>query len=295
MNDLEFESMLDHYSELARKGINRYLPIANDRPPRLHEAMRYSLGGGGKLIRPVLVLAGNSLYPTLADPIPAAVAVECLHTYSLIHDDLPSMDDSDLRRGRATCHVQYDEATAVLAGDALLTHAFWLLADSYRDLPEIATSLIHELGDAAGSRKLIGGQMEDILGEKNDYTAEQIDFIHLNKTAALFTSSLMMGVYTTTANQATHHSIRTVGRNLGLAYQIIDDVLDATSDSSTLGKTAGADMVNEKNTYVNLHGLDHSRAKAKELTGSAIEHLSQLDADTTFIETLIQRLEFRLK
>jgi len=295
MNDLEFKSMLDHYSELARNGINRYLPTANDRPPRLHEAMRYSLEGSGKLIRPVLVLAGNSIFPTLADPIPAAVAVECLHTYSLIHDDLPSMDDSDLRRGRATCHVQYDEATAVLAGDALLTHAFWLLADSYQDLPEIATSLIHELGDAAGSRKLIGGQMEDILGEENNYTAEQINFIHLNKTAALLTSSLMMGVYMTMANQAIYHSIRTVGHNFGLAYQIIDDVLDATSDSSTLGKTARADIVNEKNTYVKLHGLDHSRAKAKELTGAAIEHLAQLDADTTFIETLIHRLEFRLK
>lgn len=295
MDDLEFKSKLDHYIGLAKKGINRYLPAANEQPTRLHEAMRYSLEGGGKLVRPVLVLAGNSLYPTLADPIPAAVAVECLHTYSLIHDDLPSMDNSDLRRGRPTCHMQYDEATAVLAGDALLTHAFWLLADAYRDQPEVATSLINELGDAAGSRKLIGGQMEDILGEKNDYTAEQIDFIHVNKTAALLTASLMMGLYTTTANQATHHSIRTVGRNLGLAYQIIDDVLDATSESTTLGKTAGTDVINEKNTYVKLHGLDHSRAKAKELTGSAIEHLSQLDADTSFIKTLVQGLEFRLK
>ena len=295
MNNKEFDSTLVHYCELARKGINLYLPTVDERPPQLHEAMRYSLEAGGKLVRPVLVLAGNALYPSLADPIPAAVAVECLHTYSLIHDDLPCMDDSDLRRGRSTCHVQYDEATAVLTGDALLTHAFWLLADAYRDHPEIASSLIQELGDAAGSRKLIGGQMEDILGEKNDYTSEQIDFIHLNKTAALLTASLMMGVHLTTANHDTHHHIRIVGRNLGLAYQIIDDVLDATSDSAILGKTAGTDTINEKNTYVKLHGLEKSRAKAKELTGLAVEHLLQLDADTTFIETLVERLEYRLR
>lgn len=295
MDDLKFESKLDHYSDLAKKGINRYLPQAEEQPIQLHEAMRYSLEGGGKLVRPVLVLAGNNLYPTLADPIPAATAVECLHTYSLIHDDLPSMDNSDLRRGRLTCHKQYDEATAVLAGDALLTHAFWLLSESYQDQPEIATPLIHELSDAAGSRKLIGGQMEDILGERNDYTAEQIDFIYLNKTAALLTASLMMGIHTTSANRSVHHSMRIVGRNLGLAYQIIDDVLDITSESTTLGKTAGIDIVNKKNTYVKLHGIDHSRAKAKELTGSAIKHLSQLDTDTTFLETFVQRLEFRLK
>lgn len=295
MNEIEFESMLDHYCGLARDGINRYLPDANDRPRQIHEAMRYCLEGGGKLIRPVLVLAGNSLYPNLTDPVPAAVAVECLHTYSLIHDDLPCMDDSQLRRGRSTCHVKYDEATAVLTGDALLTHAFWLLADTYRDQPDIATLLIQELGEAAGSRKLIGGQMEDILGEKNNYTADQIDFIHLNKTAALIIASLMMGVYTTTVSHTTHQSIRTVGRNLGLAYQIIDDVLDATSESAMLGKTAGSDTKNEKNTYVKLHGIDKSRVKAKELTRSAIEHLVQLDADTTFLETLVERLEIRLK
>ncbi len=295
MNTTQFEAALDNYRGLAEKGINQYLPNANERPSRLHGAMRYSMEGGGKLLRPVLVLAGNSLYPTLADPLPAAVAVECLHTYSLIHDDLPSMDDSDLRRGRSTCHKKYDEATAVLAGDALLTHAFWLLADSYRDEPALAASLIQELGDAAGSRKLIGGQMEDILGERNDYSAEQIDFIHLNKTAALITASIIMGVRTTLATPDSLKCTREFGQNLGMAFQIIDDILDATSNSDTLGKTTGLDTKNDTNSYVKLHGLEKSRAKAKEFTENALDKINQFDADTQFIEALVRRLEHRLK
>jgi len=268
---MEFAAELKRRVEQVEAGLDRHLPSASARPGRLHEAMRYSLQAGGKRVRPVLVLAAAEVFGIRDDAaVPAAVAIECLHTYSLIHDDLPCMDNDDLRRGRPTAHRQFDEATALLAGDALLTHAFALLAEAYADRPALAHALIRELADAAGSRRLIGGQMEDLLAErKADATAAELEFIHLNKTAAMIEAALVLGGQIGGANEDGIASLRLAGRHLGLAFQIVDDLLDATADTATLGKTAGKDAAAGKPTYVSLLGLDAARAKARSLGGEA--------------------------
>ena len=192
----DFQETFATYVGCIELGLNRLLPAVDAPPGRLHAAMRYSMGAGGKRLRPALVLGAAELFDPEGqiDPLPAAVAVECLHTYSLIHDDLPCMDDDDLRRGRPTCHKAFDEATALLAGDALLTLAFTLLATAYAAHPALAVALGRELGTAAGSTRLIGGQMADLLAEKKpDVSAADLEFIHLNKTAAMIEAALVAG------------------------------------------------------------------------------------------------------
>ncbi|HNC24309.1 MAG TPA: polyprenyl synthetase family protein [Opitutaceae bacterium] len=285
----------------VEQGLDRHVPAAATRPARLHEAMRYSLQAGGKRLRPVLVLAVHEQLTASAarngspaDPLPAAVAVECLHTYSLIHDDLPCMDNDDLRRGRPTAHRQFDEATALLAGDALLTHAFALLAEAYAATPVLAHALIRELAEAAGSRRLIGGQMADLLAEKQARaTDDELEFIHLNKTAAMIEAALVMGGLTGGAGAATVATLRRVGRHLGLAFQIIDDILDATADSATLGKTAGKDAKADKTTFVKLHGLADSRRLAREHSDTARTAIADLPGDPAFLLALVDSMAAR--
>jgi len=292
----DFTTKLNDYVARVEEGLDRYVPSARTRPVRLHEAMRYSLQAGGKRLRPVLVLASAELWPPAADPLPAAVAVECLHTYSLIHDDLPCMDNDDLRRGRPTVHKAFDEATALLAGDALLTQAFALIATHYAAQPVLANALGRELGDAAGSRRLIGGQMEDLLAEKKaGATADELEFIHLNKTAAMIEASLVMGGLCGGADEASVAGLRAVGRRLGLAFQIIDDILDVTGDNATLGKTAGKDAQAGKTTYVKLHGLATAQRLAHEQTDAAIEALQKLPGDRAFLAALARSMETRIK
>jgi geranylgeranyl pyrophosphate synthase len=274
-------------------GIDRLLPGAREPSTRLHAAMRYSMQAGGKRLRPVLVLAACDLFdePRPADPLAAAVAVECVHTYSLVHDDLPCMDNDDLRRGRPTAHKAFDEATALLAGDALLTRAFAILAESYAGTPALANSLVAELGEAAGSRRLIGGQMEDLLAERNfEETPENLRFIHLNKTAAMIEASLTMGGLCGGAPGEQVEALRACGRELGLAFQIVDDILDATSDTATLGKTAGKDAKAGKATYVSVHGIEAARRIAGEHSDLAIAALLRLPGDTRFLATLAEGL-----
>jgi geranylgeranyl pyrophosphate synthase len=274
-------------------GIDRLLPPASEPSTRLHQAMRYSMQAGGKRLRPVLVLAAWELFegPDGADPVPAAVAVECVHTYSLVHDDLPCMDNDDLRRGRLTAHRAFDEATALLAGDALLTRAFAILAESYLPRPALAASLVAELAGAAGSRRLIGGQMEDLLAERSPgATEEGLRYIHLNKTAAMIEASLVMGALCAGAPRDGVGALREAGRELGLAFQIVDDILDATSDSATLGKTAGKDARAGKATYVTVHGLDRARRIAREHSDAAIAALRRLPGNTAFVTTLAEDL-----
>lgn len=280
----------------AENALDAHVPAADTRPARLHAAMRYSLEAGGKRLRPVLVLAAHArLRPATAtddapSPAAAAAAIECLHTYSLIHDDLPCMDDDDLRRGRPTAHRAFDEATALLAGDALLTHAFALLAEAYAPWPILAHALTRELADAAGSRRLIGGQMADLLAEKQQAhtTAADLDFIHLNKTAAMIEAALVLGGLVAGVEAPHLTTLRRAGRHLGLAFQIVDDVLDATADTATLGKTAGKDARAQKTTYLSLHGLDASRARIAAETAAAGEALAALPGDDPFLLELAQ-------
>lgn len=312
---MDFATELKRYVSEVERGLDVHVPRADVRPSRLHAAMRYSLEAGGKRLRPVLVLAATELFergrtPAASAPkskiepptssisaaLPAAVAVECIHTYSLIHDDLPCMDNDDLRRGRPTVHKAFDEATALLAGDALLTHAFALLAAAYAADPKLAQALLAELGDAAGSRRLIGGQMEDLLAEKKtNATNDELEFIHLNKTAAMIEASLVMGGLVGGAAEAQRAALRKAGRGIGLAFQIIDDILDATADSATLGKTAGKDAKADKTTYVKLHGIDASRKIAREHSDAAIAALRSLPGDTAFLAALVESMAVRMK
>jgi geranylgeranyl diphosphate synthase, type II len=291
---MDFPSELRRQAAVVERGLDQYLPPADTRPARLHEAMRYSLQAGGKRLRPVLVLATADLFAAqLGAALPAAVAIECLHTYSLIHDDLPCMDNDDLRRGQPTAHRQFDEATALLAGDALLTHAFALLAESYTAQPVLAHALIRELADAAGSRRLIGGQMADLLAEKKDATPAELEFIHLNKTAAMIEAALVLGGLVGGADAAAIATLRRAGHELGLAFQIMDDVLDATADRATLGKTPGKDAKAGKTTFVKLHGLAASRQLAQAHSAAARAAFRELPGDTAFLVALVDSLVIR--
>jgi geranylgeranyl pyrophosphate synthase len=302
---MDFTVQLQACRDRVERGLDELVPPADTPPARLHEAMRYSLqagpaqGGkatGPKRLRPVLVLATADALGRKHNPLPAAVALECLHTYSLIHDDLPCMDNDDLRRGRPTAHRQFDEATALLAGDALLTLAFQLLARHYASAPALAAELVRVIGDAAGSERLIGGQMADLLAEKKaDATAAELEFIHLNKTAAMITASLVAGGLCGGAGEAQLASLRDAGRHLGLAFQIVDDVLDATTDSATLGKTAGKDAKTGKTTYVKLHGLEASQRIAREHSAAAKAALASLPGDISFLCALVDSMASRAK
>ena len=206
------------------------------------------------------------------------------------------MDNDDLRRGRPTLHRAYDEATALLAGDALLTHAFSLLAIHYASNPRLSNSLTRELTDAAGSRRLIGGQMEDLLAEKAaTVPSSDLEYIHLNKTAAMIEAALVMGAMIGGAHDQNVSALRKTGRHLGLAFQIMDDVLDATGDSSTLGKTAGKDARANKATFVRLHGLDASRGLAREHTERAKAGLAAVNGDKAFLTALIDSMGNRIR
>lgn len=291
---MDFDVQFEHYRQRVERGLDDLLPPAATRPARLHAAMRYSLQAGGKRLRPVLALATADAFGARADALPAAVALECIHTYSLIHDDLPCMDNDDLRRGRPTAHRQFDEATALLAGDALLTLAFQLLARHYADHPPLCAALTRALADAAGSEQLIGGQMEDLLAEKKtDATAAELEFIHLNKTAAMITAALAAGGLCGGATESQLATLRDAGRHLGLAFQITDDILDATADTATLGKTAGKDAKAGKTTYVKLHGLDASRKFARQHSDAAVTALGRLPDGAPFLVALVESMDRR--
>ena len=292
--NLALKEKLEAYRIRVESGIEQLLPDAKTRPARLHAAMRYSMEAGGKRIRPTLLFAAADLFPSNADPTAAAVAIECLHTYTLIHDDLPSIDDSDLRRGRPSCHAQFDEATAVLAGDALLTYAFQILAREYSDNPTLATQLIAELADASGSERLIGGQQEDIENEAKPLDAKTLRYIHENKTAALLTAALKMGLAFSQPNEKQTQHIQDAGYHLGLSFQIVDDILDATSDPETIGKPVGIDATAAKSTYVALHGIEGAQAEAKRHTEDALSALESIGGKNQVLLELVRELEIRI-
>lgn len=284
---------LQEVREKVETAIDALLPPAGARPEQLHQAMRYSMEAGGKRVRPVLLVLASELFPARHDPMAAAVAVECLHTYTLIHDDLPAVDNSDLRRGRPSCHKQFDEVTAILAGDALLTLAFQLLAHAYADA-DLACALIRDLADASGSQRLIGGQMEDILNEGRAVEADTLHYIHENKTAALLSAALVMGLRFGEPTKPRIDAMRQVGQDLGLAFQIIDDILDVTSDSMTMGKPVGNDAAAHKSTYVALLGIEGARARAHQHTAAAIEATHRVGGNCEVLIGLIQELGARI-
>lgn len=237
--------------------------------------MRYSLFAGGKRLRPILTLAAaEACGGEEMNALPPACSVEVMHTYSLVHDDLPCMDDDDLRRGRPTSHKVYGEGMAVLTGDALLTEAFTILAASPPTKRYSLKDILLEFSICGGSKKLIGGQVLDLEGEGQDLTKAQLVRIHENKTAALLTTSLRLGGMSANATPRQLESLTNFGYNLGLAFQVIDDILDVTQSTEQLGKTAGKDETVDKATYPSILGLEKSKAEARQLTKKSLDALS---------------------
>ncbi len=293
MDAARFQSQHDSLIQAAELALRTLTPAADTRPARLHAAMRYSLEAGGKRLRPVLCLAAAQAFRPAADARHAATALECIHTYSLIHDDLPCMDNSDLRRGRPSCHKAFDEATALLAGDALLPLAFALLAKGHADRPELSRRLVAELAHAAGSTLLVGGQTEDMGGLAAGADADRLEFILLGKTAAMLSAPLAMGALIGEASEADVEHCRLAGRAAGIAFQLVDDLLDGSANAAQLGKPVGADAQNGKFTYPGLHGIPATQTRIRQLTAEAVDHLSACRGDTTFLRALITRMASR--
>ena len=255
--------------------LHAFLPKAKEKPATIHGAMRYSVFAGGKRLRPILCLAAaEACGGDMESALPPACAVEVMHTYSLVHDDLPCMDDDDLRRGRPTCHKVYGEGMAVLTGDALLTEAFLIIAQTSPAQRYPAASYVAELALAGSSTRLIGGQVMDLEGEGQKLTKAQLVKIHEAKTAALLTTSIRLGAMTANATEKQLDDLSVFGRALGLAFQVIDDILDVTQSTEVLGKTAGKDAAVEKATYPSILGLEKSRKEAAKLTKEAMDALA---------------------
>ena len=253
--------------QIVDAALERFIPSAATRPVTLHQAMRHSVFAGGKRLRPILCLAAaEACGGSVDDAIFNACATECLHTYSLIHDDLPCMDDDDMRRGVPTCHKVYGEAMALLAGDALQALAFELVTKTPATANHTTASMVLELARTAGSLHLVGGQVADLEGEGKRLPLDDLRFIHEGKTAALLTASVKLGAMSANANVAQMQALHDFGMATGLAFQIIDDILDVTQTSEKLGKSAGKDLAAEKSTYPALMGLEASRAEAHRLT-----------------------------
>ena len=276
MSGFDLAAYLAERRQLVDEALAACLPPEDARPSSVHRAMRYSVMAGGKRLRPILVVAGAEAVGGKADTVmPTACALELVHTYSLIHDDLPAMDDDDYRRGRLTSHKVFGEAIAILAGDALLTHAFRLIAENAARVsdPAVIREVILEVADAAGTGGMVGGQVVDIESEGKAVTAETLEYIHLHKTAALIRASLRVGAMLAGGRPADVGAIGEAGENLGLAFQIVDDILDVEGTLAELGKSAGSDERKQKATYPALHGIEASRAEARRLIERAKQGL----------------------
>ncbi len=273
------------------RALDRFLPAATAKPATIHRAMRYSLFAGGKRIRPALCLAAAAAVGgDEAQALPLACAVECIHTYSLVHDDLPAMDDDDYRRGKLTSHKVFGEGIAVLAGDALLTQAFEIAARC-RGWPRYShQAIILELARAAGSLQLIAGQVADLENEGKRISAQQLRYIHERKTSALLGCSVRLGGMSANCTPAQLEALTCFGYNVGLAFQVIDDILDVTQTSEKLGKTAGKDSRAQKATYPSILGLDRSRRIAAQLTRQAFDALRGFKGKAVALEALAEFL-----
>lgn len=259
------------------KALEGILLTEGEFPKNLHKAMRYSVFAGGKRIRPILLIASaEAVGGRMEDVINAACAVELIHTYSLIHDDLPAMDNDDLRRGKPTSHKVFGEALAILAGDALLTLAFDILAKSYNNV-ENALTVIHGIAKASGSIGMVGGQAVDIESEGKECDLPLLEYIHIHKTGALILASIRAGAILAGAARKQIEALTRYGEAVGLAFQIADDILDVEGTKETIGKTAGSDAKKKKITYPSVLGLNESKKRAIELTQIALDAIRDFD------------------
>jgi len=271
-----FEGLVRRFSKPIDGALKRFAWPKADAPKRLLDAMSYSLWAGGKRLRPMLVLAASEAVGGNAAPaLPIACAFEMIHTYSLIHDDLPAMDDDDLRRGQPTCHKAFDEATAILAGDGMLTYAFQVILENTRDA-KVASSVVLELARGAGIEGMVGGQQADLEGEGQAHDLKQLVYIHSHKTGALITAAVVCGGLAAKAGKAQLAALRNFGRDIGLAFQVVDDILDVTATAEQLGKSPGKDKASNKLTYPALMGLDKAKAHAQELVTRACRRVAKL-------------------
>jgi len=275
--------------ELVNSELDRLVPSADVEPVRLHEAIRWSLFAGGKRFRPALLFAAGSAFGAAAEKlVRTAAAIELIHTFSLIHDDLPAMDDDDLRRGRLTCHKKYGEATAILAGDALQTLAFKAIADDGGLSFEVRTRLISMIADASGSPVgMVAGQQMDLEAEGRDVGFDHLQRIHSWKTGALIAASAASGAVIGGASIEDVSTIERFAGKLGLLFQITDDIIDITQTSETLGKTAGKDAGAQKATYPGQFGIERTRELASETAAEARRELDLLDVDTALLREIV--------
>ena len=288
---------LEQGQQMIDQALEKLLPAASQRPESIHQAMRHSVFAGGKRLRPILCMEAARM---IAGKIPEGIedlgsALEMLHTYSLIHDDLPALDDDDLRRGKPTCHVVFGEAIAILAGDALQTRAYEVLA-RLKCAPESRVKIIEEIARGTGTVDgMIGGQVKDLEAERQKPDAETLEYIHRSKTGALITASLVSGGIYAGGSHAEVQRLRDFGRCIGLAFQIVDDVLDVTQSSEQLGKTAGKDTASEKATYPALFGIDESLRRADALIASGCNALDSFGQRASTLKELAYYLVQRKK
>jgi geranylgeranyl diphosphate synthase type II len=295
MQSIESEAKIaqDYLARIAKDAeakFDEHLPPVSDRPCRLHEAMRYSMFAGGKRLRPGLAKATFDMFGGKGDKIWLATsALEMLHTFSLIHDDLPCVDNDDYRRGKLTSHKKFGEATAVMAGDALCVHAFEMMGKTGN------AKAIELLAHLLGTYGMIGGEMTDIECEGKTVDLEIVDYIHYHKTAALIEASLLVGAMLAEASEKDMEIIRNYGRSIGLAFQIVDDILDIVSTTEELGKDAGSDVENGKATYPSIVGLEKSRERARELYEESVKVLDGLKCDTSILRSIAAYIITRVK
>lgn len=277
MTSDELERYLEERRVFVDEALERYLPGAGDHPKEIHEAVRYSIFAGGKRLRPILVLAATEAAGgQVEQALGAAAAIEFIHTYSLIHDDLPAMDDDDFRRGRPTCHKVYGEAMAILAGDALLTQAFILLSAEPASVdidPEARLRVIQEIAQAAGSKGMVGGQVVDMLYEDREVDLPTLTYLHEHKTGALIRGCLRVGGILASAGPEQMEALTRYGERIGLAFQVVDDILDLEGSLEALGKQAGSDLRKKKATFPALLGIEESRRWAQRLVSEAKQSL----------------------
>lgn len=290
MNESEVRSRLARYRELIDARLNLLIPEETIGPESVHGAIRWSLFAGGKRFRPLLVLAtGQEFGASVDDLLDTACALEMIHTYSLIHDDLPSMDDDDLRRGRPTCHVRFGEAAAILAGDALQTLAFQTIAEDEKLKPEVRVALVSEVARASATPDgMVAGQAHDISAESREVSGDELERIHRLKTGALITAAARSGAIIAGANRAELESVGRYSASLGLLFQITDDLLDVTATAEDLGKTPGKDARSRKATYPALYGLDATRERARAAYIEACAALDEIEKPMSTLRAIAQ-------